>query len=66
MTGRSDDGAIMAVRHRMLPVEGIQFHPESILTVEGFKMLKNSYEFAKQWKKDNKGGAGHVKPLPIV
>lgn len=66
VTGRSEDGAIMAVRHRKLPIEGIQFHPESILTVEGFNMLKNSHELAKQWKKDNKGGAGHAKPLPIV
>ena len=66
VTGRSEDGAIMAVSHRKLPVEGIQFHPESILTVEGFNMLKNSYEFAKQWKKDNKGGAGHAETLSIV
>lgn len=66
VSARSADGAIMAVRHRNLPVEGIQFHPESILTVEGFQMLKNSYEAAKQWKENKKGGVGHAKPLPIV
>ena len=35
VTAESDDGVIMAVRHRDLPVEAVQFHPESILTSEG-------------------------------
>ena len=66
VTARSEDGTVMAIRHRDLPIEGIQFHPESILTSEGFNMLKNSYELAKQWKENNKGGAGYAKPLPTV
>ncbi len=41
VTARSDDGVVMGVRHRSLPVEGVQFHPESILTTEGPRMLKN-------------------------
>lgn len=41
VTCRTDDGLIMGVRHKMYPVEGIQFHPESILTTEGPKMLEN-------------------------
>jgi len=36
-----DDGEIMGVRHRERPIEGVQFHPESILTGEGMKILKN-------------------------
>ena len=39
--GRSDDGAIMAIKHQDYPIYGLQFHPESILTSEGEKIIKN-------------------------
>lgn len=41
VSARSDEGEIMGVRHREYLVEGIQFHPESVLTPEGMKILKN-------------------------
>lgn len=41
VTARSDDGVVMGVRHREHPVEGIQFHPESILTEAGPRLLAN-------------------------
>ena len=40
----SDDGAVMGFRHKELPIHGVQFHPESILTTEGKKLLKNFLE----------------------
>ena len=41
VTARTTDGEIMGVRHRRLNVEGVQFHPESVLTPEGPKLLEN-------------------------
>jgi anthranilate/para-aminobenzoate synthase component II len=44
VSARTLDGVIMAVRHKKFPVEGVQFHPESILAEEGKKLLKNFLE----------------------
>jgi anthranilate synthase component 2 len=44
VTAQSEDGEIMGVRHRSLPVEGVQFHPEALLTEHGHKMLQNFIE----------------------
>ena len=41
ITCRSDTGELMGLRHRDLAIEGVQFHPESIMTPEGIKLLKN-------------------------
>ena len=55
VTGRTASGVIMAVRHRELPVEGVQFHPESVLTEGGHRLLAN-------WM----GAAGHPVAEPLV
>ena len=44
ITAWTDDGQIMGVRHKSLAIEGVQFHPESILTEHGHAMLKNFLE----------------------
>lgn len=41
VTATADDGDIMGIRHRTEPVEGVQFHPESVLTEWGYRMLAN-------------------------
>ena len=45
VTARTSEGEIMGVRHRSLPVEGVQFHPESVLTPEGPDLMANFLKF---------------------
>jgi len=56
VSARTEEGEIMAVRHRTLMVEGVQFHPESILTPEGPKML----EAFLQYRAGARDGDDHV------
>jgi anthranilate synthase/aminodeoxychorismate synthase-like glutamine amidotransferase len=46
VTAEAADGILMGARHRDLPVEGVQFHPESILTVAGHDLLRNFLDLA--------------------
>ena len=41
VSARSDDGVVMALRHLALPLEAVQFHPESVLSADGVAMLRN-------------------------
>lgn len=53
ITARSDQSELMGVRHKSLPVEGVQFHPESIMTAVGVELLRNflSPDYIKHWQK---------------
>lgn len=53
ISAKADDGEIMGIRHRDLPIEGIQFHPESIKTVVGKRILRNFIKIADQWTKEH-------------
>ena len=55
VTGHTESGVVMAMRHRELPIEGVQFHPESVLTQGGHLMLAN-------WL----AGCGDRTALPLV
>jgi len=48
VTARADDGVVMAIAHRDKPVFGVQFHPESVLTPEGEKLLGNFFDIARK------------------
>jgi anthranilate synthase component 2 len=47
VTATDDEGEIMAIRHREKEVFGVQFHPESIMTAEGYRMLENFFSYVK-------------------
>lgn len=53
ITARSEDGEIMAIEHKKYPIWGVQFHPESILTEYGKKLLENFLKLARSSKLQN-------------
>ncbi len=59
ITARTSRGEIMGIKHRNYPVEGVQFHPESILTEYGDKVLLNFMDIVTEFHRDknNEGGA---------
>lgn len=49
ITATDDDDTVMAIEHRMHPVYGVQFHPESVLTKDGLKIIMNFTDIAQAW-----------------
>lgn len=48
LSAQTEEGEIMGVRHRELPLEGVQFHPESVLTLEGDRLMNNFMQMGAQ------------------
>jgi anthranilate synthase/aminodeoxychorismate synthase-like glutamine amidotransferase len=63
ISARTDDGVIMGVRHRAAIVEGVQFHPESVLTEHGHAMLRNFLALARGQRPP--GLAGTLPAAPV-
>ncbi|MDD4748617.1 MAG: aminodeoxychorismate/anthranilate synthase component II [Methanosarcinaceae archaeon] len=55
VTARAEDGSLMAVEHKMYPIYGLQFHPESVLTPEGLKILANFLKAARTFLNSKAG-----------
>jgi anthranilate synthase component 2 len=54
ITAETDDGVIMGLMHRSLPVHGVQFHPESIASEHGHRMIGNFLSLASEWNQRQK------------
>jgi anthranilate synthase component 2 len=66
ITADTDDGLIMGLAHRHLPVHGVQFHPESIASEHGHLMLKNFLDIAASWNESNGRRTAAIAQKPRV
>ena len=57
VTAETDDGLVMGAAHKTLPVHGVQFHPESIASEHGHRILKNFLDIAAAWNARPPAGA---------
>jgi anthranilate synthase component 2 len=57
VTAEADDGVVMGLSHRNAPLHGVQFHPESILSEHGHRILRNFLDIAGDWNRTHRGRA---------
>ncbi len=55
ITAETAEGEIMGFKHTTLPIEGVQFHPEAVMTEQGHELLENFLVRARKWKREVKG-----------
>ncbi|AFM02090.1 aminodeoxychorismate synthase, component I [Desulfitobacterium dehalogenans ATCC 51507] len=65
ITAETADGEIMGIRHRESPIEGVQFHPEAILTEKGHDLLENAVKNARSWWKAQHNSPWIIQELDI-
>jgi anthranilate synthase component 2 len=63
VTAETDDGLVMGVKHASLPTHGVQFHPESIASEHGHRILKNFLDIAAAWNQAHGRGAADLWPV---
>jgi anthranilate synthase component 2 len=59
VTAQTGDGLIMGLSHRSLPIHGVQFHPESILSEHGVTIMRNFFDLAGAWNATMRAEPGH-------
>jgi len=64
VTAWADDGVVMGIEHRRRPMWGVQFHPESVATEHGAKLVENFYGLARRLKSSRWRGAKRPRPVP--
>ncbi|MBD2750561.1 aminodeoxychorismate/anthranilate synthase component II [Microvirga sp. BT688] len=62
VTAETADGLVMGLSHRSLPVHGVQFHPESILSEHGVTIMRNFFDLAADWNAKHRASAAAAAP----
>jgi anthranilate synthase component 2 len=65
VTAETSDGLVMGLSHRSLPIHGVQFHPESILSEHGVTIMRNFFDLAADWNARHRATGGPAAPAGL-